>query len=183
MQLKTILPLAAAQVVASQSLSDVLAQNNGTLSTLSSLLGANPAIVSALSSATDITILAPSNDAFATFLNSTAGSPMDPGAVAALLTYHVLNGTYYASNFTAANGSLFVPTLLTNSSYSNVTGGQVVEALVVDGGVKIFSGEGFNSSVVTPVRFSRPQQPPQSLTSPPILGYRRTSTSPPAPST
>ncbi|KAJ9130734.1 Fasciclin-like arabinogalactan protein-like protein 7 [Coniochaeta hoffmannii] len=150
MQLKNILPLAAAQAVASQSLTDVLAQNNSTLSTLGSLLAANPNIVSALTSASNITILAPNNDAFSTFLNSSSGSSMDPSAVAALLTYHVLNGTYYASNFTDAEGAVFAPTLLTNASYSNVTGGQRVEVMVQDGGVHVFSGLGFNSTVVTP---------------------------------
>merc|ERR1711977_296332 len=90
--------------------------------------------------ASNIAILAPSNDALATFLNSTAGAAAatDPAAVAALLTYHVLNGTYPASAFT--NTSQFIPTLLSNSSYSNVTGGQVVEARLRGETVSVFTG-------------------------------------------
>lgn len=76
-------------------------------------------------------------------------------AVAALLSYHVLKGTYYASNFTSAAAPLFVPTLLTNVSYTNVTGGQRVEAAVMDGKVNILSGAGVSSTVVTPVSILR----------------------------
>merc|ERR1712036_115857 len=132
MQLKNILPAALAAGAAAQSLTDVLAANNDTLSSLTSLISADPALLEALGGASNITILAPSNDALATFLNSTAG------AAAALLTYHVLNGTYPASAFT--NTSQFIPTLLSNSSYSNVTGGQVVEARLRGETVSVFTG-------------------------------------------
>merc|ERR1712036_193451 len=140
MQLKNILPAALAAGAAAQSLTDVLAANNDTLSSLTSLISADPALLEALGGASNITILAPSNDALATFLNSTAGAAAatDPAAVAALLTYHVLNGTYPASAFT--NTSQFIPTLLSNSSYSNVTGGQVVEARLRGETVSVFTG-------------------------------------------
>ncbi|KAK0114706.1 hypothetical protein ONS95_014191 [Cadophora gregata] len=140
MQLKNILPAAFVAGAAAQSLTDVLAANNSTLSSLTSLISANPSLLEALGSAQNITILAPSNDALAGFLNSTAGAAAatDPGAVAALLTYHVLNGTYPASAFT--NTSQFIPSLLTNSSFTNVTGGQVVEARLRGETVSIFSG-------------------------------------------
>ncbi|KAF7879585.1 hypothetical protein EAF04_000780 [Stromatinia cepivora] len=45
--------------------------------------------------------------------------------VTALLSYHVLNGCYPAS--TLNQNAQFVPTLLTNRTYTQVTGGQVVE--------------------------------------------------------
>jgi uncharacterized surface protein with fasciclin (FAS1) repeats len=139
MQLRSVLLLVAAQVVASQGLIDVLSDNNSTLSTLSSLLSANADIVSVWTGASDITILAPSNDAFATFLNS-SGSSMDPSAVAALLTYHVLNGTYYASNFADADGPSLCRPSLNNASYFNVAGGRRVEVEFQDGGVNVFAG-------------------------------------------
>merc|ERR1712093_920478 len=131
---------ALAAGAAAQSLTDVLAANNDTLSSLTSLISADPALLEALGGASNITILAPSNDALATFLNSTAGAAAatDPAAVAALLTYHVLNGTYPASAFT--NTSQFIPTLLSNSSYSNVTGGQVAEARLRGETVSVFTG-------------------------------------------
>lgn len=62
---------------------------------------------------------------------------MDPGLVQAVLQYHVLNGTFYADNITATPA--FVPTLLDNSTYENVTGGQVVECVNNDGNVSVYS--------------------------------------------
>jgi hypothetical protein len=45
---------------------------------------------------------------------------MDLSAVAALLTYHVLNGTSYASDFTDAGGPLLVSTIPNKASYSDL---------------------------------------------------------------
>lgn len=97
----------------------------------------------------NITILAPNNDALASFINSTAGAgaSTDPSALAALLTYHVLNGSYPGSAFT--NTSAFIPTFLSNSSYANVTGGQVVKASLSGTNVSITSGLLSQSRVVT----------------------------------
>jgi hypothetical protein len=72
-----------------------------------------------------------------------------PGALAALLTYHVLSGTYPASAFT--NISAFVPTLLTNTSYANVTGGQRVGGISNGTDVLISSGLLQQSKVTTAV--------------------------------
>ncbi|KAK3937691.1 FAS1 domain-containing protein [Diplogelasinospora grovesii] len=154
MELKRLLLLAIANIVTvqSQSLSDALASQNATLSSLNKLLASEPGVVSALSSASNITVLAPSNDALTKFLNDTSVASaidLDPGLVPALLNYHVLRGTYYASNFTDANKSLFVPTLLTNQTYSNVTSGQRVEARASNGKVTFYSGLLENSTVVT----------------------------------
>ncbi|KUJ14993.1 Fasciclin-domain-containing protein, partial [Mollisia scopiformis] len=114
------------------------------------LLATQPAIVSTLSNATNITILAPNNDALSAFLNSTAGmvAASDPGAVAALLTYHVLQGNYASSAF--MNTSMFIPTALSNTTYANVTGGQRIEARLNGSSVDIFSGLLQESMVVTP---------------------------------
>jgi hypothetical protein len=110
-------------------------------------------LLAALGNATNITVLAPSNEALAVFLNSSAGTATAsiPSAVEALLTYHVLNGTYPATAFT--NTSQFIPTFLINSSYTNVTGGQRVEAVLNGTNVEIFSGLLQKSTVTTAVSF------------------------------
>lgn len=169
MHMKKLLPLALGAVTSAQNLTAAIASQNASLSTLSStvprpvtalrllttslaLLSTQPNLVSALGSASNITVLAPSNQAIAKFLNSTAGAAAgsNPGAVTALLTYHVLNGTYLASAFT--NTSQFIPTLLTNTSYANVTGGQRVEAVSNGSSVVFTSGLLSTSTVTTPVR-------------------------------
>ncbi|KAL1898265.1 hypothetical protein Sste5346_003673 [Sporothrix stenoceras] len=150
MLFKNLLPAAAFVTGATAaSLSDVLASQNSTLSTLNSLLASNPDIVKTLSDASDITLLAPSNDALSKFLSNPSNAATvvsQTGLLDALLSYHVLNGTLYASNFT--NSSIFVPTWLSNSSYANVTGGQVVEASLTNGSnVTFWSALKQNSTV------------------------------------
>ncbi|KAH8779015.1 FAS1 domain-containing protein [Hyaloscypha finlandica] len=152
MHLTTLLPLALASVTAAQntmSLSAVLTANNKTLSTLNGLLATQPALVTALSSAQGITILAPSNDAFSKILSTSAGMALekDPSMITALLQYHVLNGSVPASAFTTS--AQFIPTLLTNTSFSNVTGGQVVMGMLSGKTVEVFSGLKEKSTVTT----------------------------------
>ncbi|OSS54256.1 hypothetical protein B5807_00398 [Epicoccum nigrum] len=141
--------------------SAVLAQSNGTVpslaqalnssSQLSSLSGvlALPGLselVQSLSSAQNVTILAPSNEAFAQVDNETlAALTANEGLLTALLQYHVLNGSILSSAIT--NQSQFVPTLLSNQLFTNVTGGQVVEAVASGGNVTFFSGLLSNSTV------------------------------------
>ncbi|PMD19229.1 Fasciclin-domain-containing protein, partial [Hyaloscypha hepaticicola] len=150
MQLKNLLPLALGAVASAQTLNlTQLLASQSSLSNLTSLLSGYPSLVSALGSATGITILAPNNAAFSTFLSSTAGkaAASNSGLVEALLTYHVVNGTYPASAFKTTPA--FVPTLLTNTTYANVTGGQRVEGLLNGTSVEIFSGLLSESTVVT----------------------------------
>jgi uncharacterized surface protein with fasciclin (FAS1) repeats len=105
----------------------------------------------ALGSAQNITILAPSNEAFAQLTNSSGADALtNVDVVSALLQYHILNGSYTAAQIT--NSSVFVPTLLTNTTYSNVTGGQVVQALKVGDETVFYSGLLQNSTVTTAVR-------------------------------
>lgn len=120
------------------------------LSQLQGVLNLNPQLLETLSGATNITILAPSNDAFGEIDNATlTGLTSNTGLLTALLQYHVLNGTYLSSAIT--NTSTFVPTLLTNPLFTNVTGGQVVDAIEEDGNVTFYSGLLSNSSVSTAV--------------------------------
>jgi uncharacterized surface protein with fasciclin (FAS1) repeats len=87
---------------------------------LNTVLGLVPQIAQVLGGAQNITILAPSNAAFAKVDNATLSTlTANPDMLAALLQYHVLNGTVYGSQIT--NMSAFVPTLLTNTSYTNVS--------------------------------------------------------------
>ncbi|KAF2430128.1 Fasciclin-domain-containing protein [Tothia fuscella] len=134
-------------VASAQSLTQVLSGNNQT-SQLAGLVGGFPNLVTQLGSARNITLLAPSNNALGTLLNSTAGKALaaNSGAVQALLQYHVLNGTYRADAVT--NTSAFIPTALTNTTYANVTGGQRIEALRAGTNVTFFSGLLANTSVV-----------------------------------
>lgn len=141
--------------------SAVLAQTNGTTPSLVEALNSSSELtylsgvlalpglgelVQSLSSAQNITILAPSNEAFASIGNETLQQlTSNEGLLTALLQYHVLNGTILSSAIT--NQSQFVPTLLTNELFTNVTGGQVVEAVTSGDNVTFFSGLLSNSSV------------------------------------
>ena len=68
------------------------------------LLAAQPALTSTLAAAKDITILAPSNDAFTKFLAVPANkmASMDTATVTALLQYHVLGQLVPGSAFTTS---------------------------------------------------------------------------------
>ncbi|KAH8732590.1 FAS1 domain-containing protein [Phaeosphaeriaceae sp. PMI808] len=116
------------------------------LSSLSGVLGLNPSLVSALAGAQNITILAPSNKAFGMIPNATLQAlTANTDLLTALLSYHVLNGTVRGNQIT--NTSAFVPTLLTNSMFTNVTGGQRINAQLRNGNVTFFSGLLDNSTV------------------------------------
>ena len=150
MQLKSLTLAAFAGAVSAQNLTSVL---SGTpdLSNLTALIGTVPSLLTTLSNATNITVLAPSNDAISAFLSSDGGSANlnNTDIISALLQYHILQGTIPASAIT--NIPTFPHTLLDASTgFANVTGGQVVEAVTVGGSVVIYSGLLQNSTVTTP---------------------------------
>jgi hypothetical protein len=114
----------------------VIAQTIGILQTLSSFtelstlnfhINASQTISNILSTSDNITFIAPSNTAFDGFLESL--SPMTPSEadIEALLTYHLLSGSWPAAAFTTQ--PQFVPTFLNDPAHANVTDGQVVELL------------------------------------------------------
>lgn len=152
MQLKHLTVLAAshaASVAAQQTLGDVLTAQAATLSTLTSFLQSEDAIYQIFNNAKDVTLLAPSNDALAKLNNSPIANQLlaDPQFLTAFLSYHVLNGTFYASNLTA-EPTQFIPTLLDLNGYSNVTGGQRLQVKTDgSGGVTFVSGGGAMSAV------------------------------------
>uniref|UniRef100_A0A0D2XL60 FAS1 domain-containing protein n=1 Tax=Fusarium oxysporum (strain Fo5176) TaxID=660025 RepID=A0A0D2XL60_FUSOF len=87
------------------------------------------------SSLTDV--LASNNHIFSVLNASMLAS--DPRTFEAGLSYRVLNGTYFSKNFTET--PLFIETMLQNSTFENVTGGQVVKARKnEDAGLKFTSG-------------------------------------------
>ncbi|KAI1802489.1 Fasciclin-domain-containing protein [Daldinia bambusicola] len=152
MQYKSIFPLALASLVSAQtpSLSDALGSQNSTLSSLNALLESNSQIAQSLNRLQNVTILAPSNEAFSVLTSNKDSALLlaNSDYVRALLNYHILNGTHYNESF--GNDATFIPTLLTNNTYTNVTGGQVVEARLHDNNVTFFSALKENATIVTP---------------------------------
>jgi uncharacterized surface protein with fasciclin (FAS1) repeats len=122
------------------------------LSQFSSALSLDPELLQALSSAANITILAPSNAAFSRIGNeSLSRLASNVGLLTALLQYHILNGSYPFN--AVVTRETIVPTLLTNPLFTNVTGGQAVLASEQAGSrnVTIYSGVQSNSTITTPV--------------------------------
>ncbi|MCJ1282041.1 hypothetical protein MMC26_001364 [Xylographa opegraphella] len=146
MQFKLLSVAALAATASAQTMNlTATLMNNSMLHNLTSFASLLP---SSLQMASNITILAPSDAAFSALLNSTAGMALanNTAAIQAILTYHILNGTYYASNVTS--NATFVPTMLSDMTYSNVTGGQRVEAITEGMNVTFFSGLLQNATVV-----------------------------------
>ena len=105
-------------------------QSKSELSTLNSYINASSKLQNLFSTASDYTFLAPSNDAIKSWI-STRSTPPAQDEIEAILTYHLVNGSFPTVSFT--DQPQFAPTHLTNSSYSNVTispAGQRVELLL-----------------------------------------------------
>ncbi|KAF2167225.1 hypothetical protein M409DRAFT_54411 [Zasmidium cellare ATCC 36951] len=142
-----------------QSLVELI-QSQPDLTTLLTALNAVPRFTNHLASLHDITILAPTNAAFAkvpprsplgeALAQAALATPENPApgpvraGIRALLAYHVLKGVYPASS--AGETPVFVPTVLDSSfevggvSVANVSGGQNVGVKADGGGVEIISG-------------------------------------------
>lgn len=147
MQFKLFSFAALAAVTSAQKLSAVLAATPE-LSQLISVSSQYPDLIKALSSAKDITILAPNNAAFEKYLTPATLKAVQtyPKIFEAVLTYHVLRATVPASSFKTAPA--FIPTLLDTPVLTNVTGGQVVEGFVKGKDIEIVSGLRNISTVV-----------------------------------
>ncbi|KAK1082997.1 hypothetical protein LTR33_003541 [Friedmanniomyces endolithicus] len=144
MQIKSILPVVLAAAVSAQNSTGTmnltsLISSNSNLTGLATLLKTYPDAVGGLANATNVTLFAPSNQALQaveSVLGSANGNTN--GLVAALLSYHTLEGIYYASNISST--PQFPHTMLNNTMYSNVTGGQVVECRLEGSTAEIISG-------------------------------------------
>jgi len=115
---------------------------NGTqeLSEFASVFLFFPQVLESVAGLSNITILAPSNAAFEALEADPRGEALANATqedYISLIYYHILNGLY--DNITDYE---IVPTLLTNTNYTNVTGGQVVGAFFDDdeGVVGFYSG-------------------------------------------
>lgn len=126
MHRKHLLPLTGMGLTACQSLSDMLASQNSTLSTLNGFLSQEQSLLAAFSNTPNITVLAPSNAALSALPQSVVNRVnTDPNFLPALLSYHVLNGTYYAAALSAAPAHQAYQTLLSaGAPYTLVPGGQ-----------------------------------------------------------
>jgi hypothetical protein len=99
-------------------------------------------------------VLASTDQAFGEFFSNSSASGIyssdTAGSFDALLSYHILHGVY--SELSISNQPQFIPTLLTNTSYTNMTGGQSVQAIAKDGIVTFGSAVNQVSRLLTPVR-------------------------------
>lgn len=94
-----------------------------------------------------VTVLAPTNDAFnALWPNGPNNSSKEQ--IDALLSYHVLQGVH--SSVSLDNSPSFLPTLLQDEAYTNITGGQVVESVPGTGRAFFTSAVWAKSRIVTP---------------------------------
>jgi uncharacterized surface protein with fasciclin (FAS1) repeats len=103
-------------------------------------------------SATNVTIFAPSNDAFTKFLATPGASQMAQNStlVTAILQYHVIAGMMMGRDFSTT--PKFASSLL-GPPFANVTGNQKAELVLVNGMPMIFSGFKQGSMVVQAVSF------------------------------
>ncbi|KEF52441.1 uncharacterized protein A1O9_11682 [Exophiala aquamarina CBS 119918] len=110
-------------LAADQDILTILKQQTG-ISTFTGFLEQLPDLVEILNQGT-FSVLIPDDDAFSAFTAKNPSTTSDEEALLALLQYHIANGTHPSATFGLQ--PLFVPTLLSNANYTNVTGGQVVE--------------------------------------------------------
>lgn len=138
-------------IIVAQNLTQLLS-NTTQLSSLNTLLSSYPEVVSSLSNVTNVTILAPSNNALSNLTNSRELESLASASrqyVVDLLSYHILQGEHYVSNISETPE--FIPTYLNDSAVTNVSGGQVVEAIKQGNDTYFFSGLFSNSSVAQAV--------------------------------
>ncbi|KAI4159907.1 MAG: hypothetical protein L6R39_000283 [Caloplaca ligustica] len=128
-----------------------LLESNKNLSEFTTLLTSYGDIYANLSFQSEVTILAPNNDAFNKIPYSSLGPAFEANQsqiVRAVLQYHILPGLHPSGSY---NGTFsFDKTWLQNTSYTNVTGGQAVGGVQQAGDVNVFtSGMGTRSTLVT----------------------------------
>ncbi|KAM3416618.1 Uncharacterized protein BST61_g8209 [Cercospora zeina] len=105
------------------------------------------AFVQTLGGASNITIFAPSNEALQAASQVLQSLNATPDAIAALLTYHVVNASVSSANITET--PTFAHTLLSNETYTSLPEGQVVGVRKEGDNVVVISGAGARSNVTT----------------------------------
>ncbi|KAG8623118.1 hypothetical protein KVT40_008094 [Elsinoe batatas] len=108
------------------------------IGTFAQLVTGNAAVSSLLSQQSNITILAPSNDAITRFLQTDEGRRFQQ------------EPAYATAVFDARNGEIAGDSFLEAGAFANVAGGQNVGVDVVGGNVVCFSGLLRNSTVTAP---------------------------------
>jgi uncharacterized surface protein with fasciclin (FAS1) repeats len=138
MQFKALTLAAVAAIASAQTMNlTATLQNQTSLSNLTTYLNAFPQLVSQLSGQQNVTLLAPSNEAFTKLQNQPGGFPVsDPGLITALFSYHVLQGRF--PKFSALPRA--IPSELMPGAYANVTGGQRVVSSSNATGSTFYSG-------------------------------------------
>ncbi|KAJ9640644.1 hypothetical protein H2204_003273 [Knufia peltigerae] len=129
---------------ADQDIITILNQQSG-ISTFIGLLQGYPKLIDTLNAGT-FSVLVPNDEAIATFSDANPDLVKQEDVLLALLQYHCVNGTHPSAGFGLE--PTFAPTLLSNSSYANVTGGQVVDITSQNGKPTILSGVKAASEVV-----------------------------------
>jgi uncharacterized surface protein with fasciclin (FAS1) repeats len=94
-------------------------------------------------------VLAPSDEAFADYLARNSSSINDTPILNAVLSYHIIPGLHTLVEF--ETGVQFLPTLLTDTNFSNVTGGQRVGVYPTSQGIVLESGIKSRSQSTIPV--------------------------------
>jgi hypothetical protein len=139
------------EFISCQKISDILS-SQPQLSSLSKQFESFPNLAQEFDTADNFTFLAPNNNAISAWLTAIHSQDY----IEATLEYHLLNGTYPTASL--SNTPQFIPTRLNNNSYSNITGGQRVEALN-DGRARFVSGLNTTSNIVTAVSVPSSGQP------------------------
>jgi uncharacterized surface protein with fasciclin (FAS1) repeats len=153
MLFKALSLAALASIVSAQTanLTSAIA-GNPSLTNLTESLSLYPQLVQQLSALQNVTLLAPSNAAFAKLLSTPGAAAQlnNTELITAIFTYHVLNGSYYSGNITSTPA--FIPTILTDPTYSQLRG-QRVEAVTSGSNVLFYSGLLTPSTVTQAVCF------------------------------
>lgn len=127
-----------------------LIANTSQLSGLATLFAAFPQLGNTFSGLSNVTFFAPNNAAIkALEATGAVSSATNQAYVAVGLEYHIALGKIYASDISST--PTFAHTTLNSPMFSNVTGGQVVEAAANGSTVTITSGLKLEAQVVEAV--------------------------------
>lgn len=143
-----VLLLLVARVAVAETILTVLGAQSD-LSMLVSFINSSPTISRLLSTASNFTFLAPSNVAINTWLAAPGTSTLSTPEIEALISYHLIHGTFPVSSFQQI--PQFPNSALNNTRFENITDGQVVELLATANGPAIISGNKTTSTIARSV--------------------------------
>lgn len=132
-----------------QSLLSILSSTPGTFSTLNSFINSSATVKNLLSTANNFTFLAPSNDAVKKWLATQGSTPPAQDLIDATLSYHLIDGGFPTVLFSSK--PKFISSKLDNSTFANVTNGQVVELLQNGKTSELLTGSKTQSAITSAV--------------------------------